>query len=203
MMDNDKSYREPELLRKQKLREYWTRKFDGDFAMGELPPDRAATAKSSGGQETLTSVFSDALSRRVLAATRGSLHGLFVLLAAGVHALLHRYSSVADFVTAFPPPCDQVTGTRASGLLALRTHITSGMTFRALLEQTRADVTEAQRYGTVRRRRSRVRSRTPRASGARSARSSCSMRCMAKFRSPPVRRPPPSGSGCATGSSSM
>ncbi|AEI43026.1 non-ribosomal peptide synthetase [Paenibacillus mucilaginosus] len=126
---------------------YWKRVLQPPLIRTALPPDSGAQAALSGGSRWQAAVPGE-LSARLEQASRGSDAALYLLLLAGVQALMSLYTGESEILLAMPLPAEE--GTHGSGrLLPLRLRQEQDQSYRKLLEALRHTVSEAERHAGI------------------------------------------------------
>jgi len=140
--------------KKVKEREYWLKTLTGIPAPAVFPLDHKETGagqyrteKPGTGMEILT--FSSKLSTMMIKLSNQSLTRLHIILAAGLAALLHRYTQSNDITMGTPVLRQEAESNFLNTVLPLRIQIEEGMSFKQLLLDVRETVnraTENQNY---------------------------------------------------------
>ena len=135
----------------QELLEHWTARLHGAPERLELPADRPRPSAQSyrGRLCEFTLAAQEAAAVRELARGHGA--SLYMTLAAGFQALLHRYTGVEDLVIGTPVSGRQHEEIAKllgffSNTLALRTDLSGDPTFAELLARVKAGTLEARAY---------------------------------------------------------
>lgn len=114
-------------------REYWLKKFSGDFQRGSIPYD--FPWKSQGVVERETAVFTlpQDLAFSCLKLANQSVHNLYLVLCSGVVLLTSKYLSSADLVLGSPVVKQEHDGELLNTIIPLRLMPQSSMNFNQLL----------------------------------------------------------------------
>ncbi|MCP4158302.1 MAG: AMP-binding protein, partial [bacterium] len=129
-----------------KEKEYWLKKFAGEMQETGFPYDNPVTA--TGPEEAAKGFaaipFSNETSEVLVRLSKGKDHRLFIILAAAVAVLLHKYNGTTDITYGAPIFKQEEEGEYINTLLALRNRIEPGETFKnLLLKEIRPVVMEA------------------------------------------------------------
>jgi amino acid adenylation domain-containing protein len=128
-------------------RTYWLNKLSGDLQCVGFPAD--VKEGKPGGAAVVGDEFPGDVSAAVLRVARQSDHGLHVVLAAGLIALLHRYSGARDITVGTPIYRQETRNHLINTILVLRCPIPPGCTFKDVLltaGQTAGEAVEHQDY---------------------------------------------------------
>ncbi len=132
----------------ERLRSFWLERLRGDLPLLELPTDRPRPARQSFRGASTGFNIEDELLASLRALAHDEQTTLFVVLLAGFQLLLHRLSGQDDIIVGTPLGCRahldfQRTIGYFANAMPLRAAFAQGLTFRALLHQTRATLLEA------------------------------------------------------------
>lgn len=126
-------------------RNYWHEKLAGEVVKGSFPYDYSSTDDGP-RSEQIRSRIPVPLFQPLLQLAGGSEQRLFMILAAGVAGLLHRYTGNEDILLGAPVVKQEVKGDFLNSVLILRNHLTGKMSFKELLLQVRETVLSASQH---------------------------------------------------------
>jgi amino acid adenylation domain-containing protein len=126
-----------------KEREYWLAKLSGPLVKTGFPYDYKHKTGRPGGMETVRFTFTGECFSRLIKLCSDSDHRLHMILAAGLAALLYRYTSNTDIILGSPAVKQTPDVEYINTVLLLRNFIRKDMTFKDLLVQVRETVIEA------------------------------------------------------------
>jgi non-ribosomal peptide synthetase component F len=121
-------------------REYWINELSGDFEKCGFWRDYKITAKKESGMGVVGTKFNHALVSNLIRLSKGSDTKLFMILAAGLVGLLHRYTGSKDIIVGAPIYRQKVEGNFINTIIPLRSRLNDNMTFRELLLQVRQKI---------------------------------------------------------------
>lgn len=124
-------------------RGYWLAKLDGGLGKVGFAPDRPGTDSANAPAAPLEFALQAADTARILKLAGGSPPKAFMVLAALVAALLHRYSGRDDLVIAAPIHRQAQAGRFINTVLPLRSTINPQTSFKGLLVALRQTILEA------------------------------------------------------------
>jgi non-ribosomal peptide synthetase component F len=139
---------EAEISASQSLqeREYWLNKLSGQLEKSFFYYDRQ---KSDHTQPQLHSVkfkWTGKLFSRLKRLSKDTAPAMYMILAAGLTALLYKYSGNDDIIIGAPIYKQDTDGEFINTVLALRNRVNGNMTFKELLLEVRETVIEATKY---------------------------------------------------------
>jgi len=132
---------------------YWKKQLTG-ISVLDFPTDRSRPAIQTFRGEQLPFTFSQLLSEKLKALSRGERTTLFMTLLAAFQAVLHRYTDQDDLVVGTvksnrnQPEFEELAGFFLNTLV-LRTDVSGNPTFRELLARTRQVTVDALAHGDV------------------------------------------------------
>ena len=112
--------------------DYWLEQLSGELAMSRIPHD-LGPAREEYQRASLKFEFPADISRKIIKISKGSEQRLFILLMAGVKAILHKYSGNKDIIIGTPITGKKTEKNIFNHLLALRTRLDDEMNFKELL----------------------------------------------------------------------
>jgi amino acid adenylation domain-containing protein len=127
----------------QKEKTYWLEKFSGDFQKSFFPYDSERKKSATQQTDNVAFIIEGELYSRLMTISNQSDNTLFVLLLSNLTALLHRYSSNDDITIGVPIIRPEIEGEFLNMVLAIRSRVTSHMTFKQLLIATRQEFIES------------------------------------------------------------
>jgi acyl carrier protein len=127
---------------------YWLNKLGGELGRARFPVDRTGMPAGADQRPMAKWPFrlDGQLFERIMKISRGSEPRVFMVLAAGLAALLHKYAvdrTNDDVILGTTIYKQEVEGEFINTVLALRNSVSDDMTFRELLGQVRQTVSEA------------------------------------------------------------
>lgn len=130
--------------------QYWKKKLTGAAALA-LPPDYLCSQLPDDQGNTVRFVLPSALTGKFRDFVRRERVTLYMMMLAGFHFLLSRYSGQEDIVVASPMADRPLLSSEAliglfANLVALRVQVDSGKNFFALLQQVRQTVVHAETF---------------------------------------------------------
>jgi fengycin family lipopeptide synthetase D len=126
-----------------KERDYWLEKLSGDLVKSCFPYDRKHKAANDAGRETVKITFSRGMVSQLMKLSKGSDIKLHMILAAGLAALLGKYTGNNDGIFGVPIYAQEAEIEFINTVLVLRNQIQANMTFKELLLQVRKTIIEA------------------------------------------------------------
>jgi amino acid adenylation domain-containing protein len=135
-------------------KDYWLDKLKGELVLSRFPVDHqelAAQGEKAGGQplrrfDSVPLTFNRELVLKLVRLSNHSVYRLYMILVAGVAALLHQYTHNTDIIVAAPINKQEKQGEFINTVLALRTQINPYMTFKELLLQLKQAILEANEH---------------------------------------------------------
>ncbi|MCK4760832.1 MAG: amino acid adenylation domain-containing protein [Candidatus Aminicenantes bacterium] len=149
-MDNLQPLDKQTVVSSQHIREenYWLQKLSGELEKTVFPPDFPAAAAAGGQDEE--PIFAAAPFRidgdlfvASMKLSSASHYRMHMVLAAGLAALLYRYTGNKDILLGAPAVKQEIEADFVNTVLVLRNRIEAGMSFKELLLQVRQTITEA------------------------------------------------------------
>ena len=128
--------------RKIKERNFWLDKLSGELERPSFPSDFIEN-KTDRRLETLETRFDEELFTQLSGIAGDSDSKLYLVLAAGVILLLHRYVGSPDIIVGTPIYRETTGGELINTVLILRNRVTPFMTFKDLLIRVKQTVIEA------------------------------------------------------------
>lgn len=125
-----------------KEKEYWMNRLSGDPVKTGFPYDFNRKTENR-AMDTVTFSFSPGLYQRLTALSKDSDRKLNMILAAGLAALLYKYTAAADIILGTPIYQQNVEGSFINTVLVLRQTIEPSTTFKELLLNTRRTLFDA------------------------------------------------------------
>jgi amino acid adenylation domain-containing protein/non-ribosomal peptide synthase protein (TIGR01720 family) len=131
---------------------YWLSKLSGDLVKSCFPydyPEKVAGEIETGeieidpGSETVKGTITGELFQKLMKLSGSSDPKLHIILAAGLMALLNRYTGNTDIIVGTPIYKPEKEGQYINTVLALRNHVDRQMSFKNLLVEVRKTVIEA------------------------------------------------------------
>ncbi len=129
-----------------KEREYWLNTLSGELVKSSFPFDDIADGKEKQEKNDAPAVpfkIHGELFSKLMTVSNNSNSRLYMLLVTGMVVLLAGYSGHDDIIIGAPINKQEIEGEFINTVLALRSRIKEGMTFRELLMQVRQTVVEA------------------------------------------------------------
>ncbi|MCP4215028.1 MAG: amino acid adenylation domain-containing protein, partial [bacterium] len=128
-----------------KERDYWLEQLSGPLNKTSFPyTDSLITKKEDSGQPAqFTFSIKHELAGRLLKLSGGSDTKLYVILAAGLFAALHRYTGETDIIVGTAVYKPKKEAQFLNTILALRDHLDENTTFKELLVRLRKTIKEA------------------------------------------------------------
>ncbi|NIM15673.1 MAG: amino acid adenylation domain-containing protein [Candidatus Aminicenantes bacterium] len=124
-----------------KERKYWQERLSGQLVKTAFPTDYKKPGKK--GRESLHFTLTGELFSNLMKLRNGSDHRMLMIFAAGLVALLGKYTGNKDILLGIPVDRQSIEGEFINRALVLRNVIEDTMTFRELLLQVRQTVVEA------------------------------------------------------------
>ena len=132
-----------------KEKEYWLNKLQGELVKTYFPYDFPPEKHAQGEKGQLNFRFSKEIDSRLLSIANNSEIRLFMLLAAGMTVLLHKYTGNKDIMIGVPILKQELHGDFINTMLILRNYLDDHITFKELLyisKQTLVEAVENQNY---------------------------------------------------------
>ncbi|MGD2085540.1 MAG: amino acid adenylation domain-containing protein [Candidatus Aminicenantes bacterium] len=126
-----------------KERDYWMSKFSDGVVKSSFPYDHQPTTHREREIETFNFKWDGQLFSQLMGLSKGKDHTLHIILAAGLAALLHRYTGSDDITIGTSIYRQAVEGEFINTLLPLRNRLNPETTFRELLIRMKHTVLEA------------------------------------------------------------
>jgi non-ribosomal peptide synthetase component F len=131
--------------------EYWLSKFSGDFKKTGFPYDHSPSFRERQEEQQKKDVIKFQLTRpcasTLVELSKGLDHRLFMILSAGLVALLHKYTDSKDITIGSPILKQETEGDFINTVLALRIQWDRCITFRELLlNRVRQTIVEADKH---------------------------------------------------------
>jgi amino acid adenylation domain-containing protein len=125
-----------------KERDYWLGKLSDPPAVTCFPCDRrieppGKSVRGPGAMETERFGFSRELSAKLADVSGGSEARVFMVLAAGLTALVHKYTGKTDIILGTSVTRQEADFRLINGVLALRSRVEGNMTFKELIYQVK------------------------------------------------------------------
>ncbi len=139
-------------VEKQKAAEqYWLDQFSGELPVIELPSFKVRPRTKTYNGATISHLYSGNFLKQLKAFSKGQDATLFMVLTAGLNALLHRYTNQEDIIIGTPiagrdhPDLENQIGLYLN-TLAIRTNIAKGESFKELVAKQRAILLQAYQH---------------------------------------------------------
>ena len=127
-----------------KEKQYWLNKFSGELKKSSFPYDHFPTAMDKGGTDLMNFGFPRETSSELIKLSKEMEHRLYMILTAGLVALLYKYTGNNDIIFGSPIFKQEREGEFINTVLPLRIQISERITYKELLLQgVRPTVTEA------------------------------------------------------------
>jgi tyrocidine synthetase-3 len=130
--------------------EYWLKKFSGEVQKTSFPCDRRGSFAGSRVMDSVTFELSNTCVSKLMELSKGLDHRLYIILAAVLTVLLHRYTGNNDIIIGSPIFRQGKEEDFLNTVLALRNQVDDCKTFKELLldrvRQTIAEASEHQNY---------------------------------------------------------
>lgn len=123
-----------------KQKEYWISRLSGDSEETSL---RLGSETAAGNREVFDYSFSPHLSKKLVSLGKESNLSIYIILSAGIKALIHRYTGVEDLRVLSPVHRVKVTPETLNHQVIISSRAQKGMTFKELILQVRQAVLEA------------------------------------------------------------
>ena len=133
-----------EILASGKLEneeKYWQEQLSGELAVSRIPTDFGQINTEEYVGDNIEFEFPTDIVKRLLKISKGSEQRLFVLLIAGVKAILHKYTGNKDIIIGTPVTGKKAEKGRFNHLLALRSQLDDGMNFKEILGTANRTIT--------------------------------------------------------------
>lgn len=128
---------------KSKEREYWLNKLSGELVRTIFPYDRPPTGRENEVQ-TITFKVDPLLSAKLIKISNNSDYRLFMVLLAGLTALLNTYSGSKDILVGTTIFKQDTMGEFLNTILVLRNRIHDNTTFKELILEVKQTLSEAE-----------------------------------------------------------
>lgn len=139
-------------VEKQKAAEqYWLEQFSGELPVIELPSFKVRPRVKTYNGASSSHLYSANFLEQLKAFSKGQDATMFMVLTAGLNALLHRYTNQADIIIGTPiagrehPDLENQIGLYVN-TLAIRTNIAKGESFKELVAKQRAILLQAYQH---------------------------------------------------------
>ena len=119
-------------------REYWLKKLSGDFQRGSIPYDVSGDAATQELRSIEHFTLPHSLACSCLRLANHSNYNLYLILCAGLVALISRHTRNLDIVIGSPVLQDDGTGELLNTVIPLRVQLSETMSFKQLLTQLKA-----------------------------------------------------------------
>jgi len=127
--------------------EYWLNKFSGDLQKSVFPYDSPGSRMEQQQEAVVEFEFSSSCVSKLKELSKGLDHRLYMILTAGLVALLHKYTGNTDIIIGSPILKQEVEGSFINTVLALRNHVNGTVCFKKLLlDRVRPTIVEASQY---------------------------------------------------------
>jgi amino acid adenylation domain-containing protein len=126
-----------------KERDYWLNKLSGRLVKSVFTYDFNKSGLDDYGMETVNSRFTGEIFSKLMQYSKESDYTLHIILAAGVAALLEKYTGLNDIIVGSPICKQESEGEFINTVLVLRSLLQDGMTFKELLMMMRETVLQA------------------------------------------------------------
>jgi amino acid adenylation domain-containing protein len=133
-------------------RDYWLNKLSGELIKNFFPFDHQETSLEDRHLDTVNFQFQGELFTNLIRFGNNSDNRLHMILAAGLVALLNKYTGEEDIIVGMPLYKQDIKGEFINTLVPLRNQLEPNMTFKQLLIQMRQTIFEAvehQNYPTA------------------------------------------------------
>ncbi|MEK4363757.1 amino acid adenylation domain-containing protein [Paenibacillus sp. FSL M8-0212] len=123
---------------------FWNEKFGSDdYTLTRLPYSKAPNSLAP-NVKTVGGSLSEEAAQRVLQMSKGAPLAAFMILLAGVQALLHKYTGASDILVGMPVvPKKGETRRSVNHTVILKNSLSVGATFKTLLSELRTSLPEA------------------------------------------------------------
>ncbi|WP_143760417.1 non-ribosomal peptide synthetase, partial [Paenibacillus sp. FSL R5-0765] len=123
---------------------FWNEKFGSDdYTLTRLPYSKAPNSLVP-NVKTVDGPLSEEAAQRVLQMSKGAPLAAFMILLAGVQALLHKYTGASDILVGMPVvPKKGETRRSVNHMVILKNSLSVGATFKTLLSELRTSLPEA------------------------------------------------------------
>uniref|UniRef100_UPI00046B0577 non-ribosomal peptide synthetase n=1 Tax=Caldalkalibacillus mannanilyticus TaxID=1418 RepID=UPI00046B0577 len=128
--------------------EFWREQFSSGQSIISLPYNNLSQGSLNKEQSytvhSFQSVLSPEISHKLISITKGSNMGLFIILLAGVQALLHKYTDEEDVILGIPAlPEDDDELSPINDIIMIKNQFNRNQSFRLLLNEVKLSVQEA------------------------------------------------------------
>ncbi|MCU0285334.1 MAG: amino acid adenylation domain-containing protein [Acidobacteria bacterium] len=128
-------------------KDYWVNELTGDWEKGRFPfdispMDMEANEEARENMAIITKQFNDDLNMKIMKLAGESDTKLFMILASGLLALLHRCTGSSDMIIGSPIYKQDVEGNYINTILPIRSQLYAQQTFKELLLQVRMAIIE-------------------------------------------------------------
>jgi amino acid adenylation domain-containing protein len=128
-------------------RDYWLKKFSGDWQKTFFPYDQLKSKSNRVKRKSVEFQFTTPCASKLMELSKGLDHRLYIILVAGLAALLYKYTGSNDIIIGSPIFKQETEGDFINIVLALRNQLHGNMTFRELLlDRVKPTITEASEY---------------------------------------------------------
>ncbi|MCP5053198.1 MAG: amino acid adenylation domain-containing protein, partial [bacterium] len=134
-------------IKQEKEKKYWLNKLTGELKKTGFPYDHKQPVTQQRKEEAVSFEFPPKTVVKLTALSKGKDYRFFMTLAAGVVALLYRYSGEEDIIVGCPVSKQDSDGDFINTILALRTPADDKVSFKELLlERVRPTILEANEH---------------------------------------------------------
>ena len=126
-----------------KERDYWLNRLSGNLGKSFFPYDFKRKIPFERQMETMKFQFTGELFQKLIKAGKNSDARLHIILAAGLAALLHKYSGSNDIMIGTPIYRQEQEGEFINTVLILRNRVETGMSFKELVLAMKETITAA------------------------------------------------------------
>ena len=126
-------------------KDYWVNELTGDWEKGRFHFDISrmdVNEESREHMDLITHKFNDDLNLKIMKLAGESDTKLFMILAAGLLALLHRCTGSSDIIIGSPIYKQDIEGNYINTILPIRSQLNAELTFKELLLQVRMAIIE-------------------------------------------------------------
>ncbi|MGD2086557.1 MAG: condensation domain-containing protein [Candidatus Aminicenantes bacterium] len=129
-----------------KEKAYWLRKLAGKLVKTAFPYDHRPTQPDNPQPNEITFEFPVEMAAKLIRLSTDSDVRLYILLTAGLIALLHKYTGINDIIVGTPIFKPEKGGNFTNTVLPLRNEIKKNTTFKELLLEVRQTIVEADEH---------------------------------------------------------
>jgi amino acid adenylation domain-containing protein len=127
--------------------DYWLKKFSGELKKSTFPYDYPKSKLEQEKPGTVNITFPSRCVSKIMELSKGLEHRVYILLTAGLAALLYKYTGNSDIIIGSPIFKQDTEGDFINTILALRVQVQDSMTFKELLlDRVRPTVVEASQH---------------------------------------------------------